>query len=361
MKGINKPARLWLVLGLALLLGLGNTVWAEQQAALTGGLSRVRVGNTVVEVEGGFIRSLKGNEVQVWLLGLSAQIKLYPWQKTATTSPQKLKFKLANLYPSRISLEGVESFQASDKGISFQLELAPGQNKRIKLKTLWDEPGFQFVVMGDNRDNPKIFQKVLRRANRHKPLFLVNCGDIVTNGTRAEYYQFLNFIQEADYPFFFALGNHDILRRGRKVFNELFGPAYYSFRFAGCHFIILDNSYARLSDTQYRWLSKELAANTDLRSFIFLHVPPFDPHPQRRYGMDLPLNTQWLFDLVAKYKVDTVFAAHIHSYGEIQKGKTNYIITGGAGAPLHGKNSFFHYVLVTVTPDEVKTEVIKVE
>ena len=351
-----------LLLSLLLSLLRAGPVAAGEQARMSGGLSRLRVGNTVIKVKNGFIRSLRGDEIFIRLQGLGAQIDLFPWQDAAETGARTLNFIISNVYPPRVKLEGegVRDFQSTARAVKFQLLVAPRQRRRITLTPVWDEPGFQFVVMGDSRGNPEVFSRLLRQANQHRPLFFVNCGDLVTNGSRKEYYRFLKLIQQAHYPFFFTLGNHDILRQGKRVFNELFGPDYYSFSFAGSQFIFLDNALGRLSDNQYQWLQETLEKSRAAHKFIFLHIPPFMPRPRRRHLMDLPLNRQWFFDLVERHRVDIVFASHFHGYLEGKKGPTRYIISGAAGAPLDEKDGYFHYILVSVGPEGVKTDVVKV-
>ncbi len=63
-----------------------------------------------------------------------------------------------------------------------------------------------------------------------------------------------------------------------------------------------------------------------------------------------------------KYKVDTVFASHIHAYFDETKNGINYIITGGAGSELWGIDAdhyFNHYVKVEVDGDKISKEVIR--
>ncbi|HYE77916.1 MAG TPA: twin-arginine translocation signal domain-containing protein, partial [bacterium] len=42
---------------------------------------------------------------------------------------------------------------------------------------------FTFAVMGDNRPNTKLFDKIAARTNSLQPAFVVHVGDIVDNGT----------------------------------------------------------------------------------------------------------------------------------------------------------------------------------
>ncbi len=358
-----KTNKLCLILCLVLIFTMPNTPAAAEQIynGDTGGISLIRTGNTIIEVEGGFIRNIGKKEIFIWMLALSAKIKISHFKPLSSNETNTLNFKVANLHGPRIIVEGVDNFKSGAKEITFRVKVPPKQNKLVVITTLWQEPTFQIALMGDNRDGPQIFKKILRKSNEHNPLFLINCGDLVSNGKAEEYQDFLQYLQESDYPAFFALGNHDIPLFGRKIYNHLFGPSYFSFRYADCCFIFLDNSLGYIDEGQYLWLTALLEANKNVRKFISLHVPPIDPDPTRNYHMDLPFNTRRLLDLIDKYEVEAVFAAHLHGYAETKAGKTKYIITGGAGAPLRGANSFFHYVLITVTPTGIKHQVIKVQ
>ncbi len=50
-------------------------------------------------------------------------------------------------------------------------------------------------------------------------------------------------------------------------------------------------------------------------------------------------------NLMSTYHVDTVYLSHIHSYFEYNKDGVRYLITGGAGAELLTKNSYYHYMI----------------
>lgn len=58
-----------------------------------------------------------------------------------------------------------------------------------------------------------------------------------------------------------------------------------------------------------------------------------------------------------------VLASHVHAYARGKWGKTRFIMTGGAGAPLSGpkdsKHYFYNYVKVTVTPKGVSYKTVR--
>ncbi len=373
-----------------------------QGTLITGGLSRIRVADTLVTVEGGFITEVIENELHIRALSLSPRIILendpvvssqaaleesLPGDNKLTGLPlpedesqgigsagqdnlaqappesavQTFELKISNIDPQAIILEGDAQLQRNDREVTIKVALAACEKKVLKLQTpLPDTDSFSFAVMGDSRGSERTFKSILKKLNQTKPLFAVNCGDLVENGKRGEYRRFKRQISRFKYPLFFSLGNHDILWWGRMVYQEYFGPTYYSFDFGESHFIFLDNALGRIDDYQFRWLEHDLQQNTKAHTFMFMHIPPFDPRPDKYHAMNSQLNAQYLMDLASRYQVDRVFCSHIHEYLREEREGVVYIITGGAGAELRNPDAFYHYVLITVGPDGITEEVIKV-
>jgi serine/threonine-protein phosphatase CPPED1 len=103
-------------------------------------------------------------------------------------------------------------------------------------------------------------------------------------------------------------------------------------------------------------LQKSQAYKTRL---VFLHVPLFDPSGSPKPHSLPPEAASQLLSLFKKYKVNHVFAAHIHGYYAGHWEGLPYTITGGAGAPLYGTNSghdFYHYLKVTIAGGQVQVQ-----
>ena len=218
---------------------------------------------------------------------------------------------------------------------------------------------FRFVVMGDNRGNYEVLRELIVSANREQPAFMINTGDLVTRGGRKEYLRFLAVIRQSHVPYFTVLGNHDVGGDGLGTYRQIFGDENYTFDYAGCRFIVLDNSRSRFPEERLRWLDQQL--DTPLRKFVFLHKPPdvgnwrkpFDAAPWHE-------NALRFTELVGRRKVDRVFVGHIHAYGEKEIEGVRYVLSGGAGAPLDpSPHAYFHYVLVTVSPAGIQDRVVR--
>ena len=66
------------------------------------------------------------------------------------------------------------------------------------------------------------------------------------------------------------------------------------------------------------------------------------------HGFQDPEEAATFENLMSKYHVDTVYLSHIHSYLEYTKDGVRYLITGGAGAELLTKNSYYHYMIAKI-------------
>ncbi len=371
-----------------ILLGLAGFPAAKfvfaQGTLITGGLSRIRVADTLVSVEGGFITEVVGNKLYIRALSLSPRIilesdpidskvsaadgassessalSLAGDEIQSISSDKAFDINIYNINPQRIVLEGESKLQRDDDKVSIKTTLAPCEKKVLQLQTIFpDKDSFSFAVMGDSLGRNNTFKNILKKLNKSEPLFAANLGDLVNDGKRKEYRRVRRQIGLFKYPLFFALGNHDVLWWGRMVYQEYFGPTYYSFDFRDAHFIFLDNASGRIDDRQFRWLEEDLQQNTKTRTFVFMHLPPFDPRPDKYHAMNRRLNAQYFMHLASKYRVDRVFCSHIHEYLREERDGVVYIITGGAGAELRNPDAYYHYVQITVGPEGITEEIIK--
>jgi hypothetical protein len=236
---------------------------------------------------------------------------------------------------------------------------------------------WRFAVIGDTAAG-SIGQKAVASAlyNACKPDMLLIAGDIVyQNGRLSEYFRRFFPIFNADKPgrdgvplmrstlFVAAPGNHDTARGAFSEGSNLDlypdGLAYYevwrqplngpveakpgvnspnvrgsathvdcfkraagntfprmgnfSYDYANAHFVVLDaNLYMNWQDGKLRaWLEQDLQkAQLAKWRFVMFHQPPFnaDLHHGDEQQMRL------VADIFQRYKVDVVFAGHVHNY-----------------------------------------------
>ena len=103
-------------------------------------------------------------------------------------------------------------------------------------------------------------------------------------------------------------------------YHDRFGPSWYSWSEAGCHFVVLNsqimNGPLPEVQVQQKWLEDDLAAHAGVPTFLFLHLAPFlvaeEEQGLGHYdNIDQPARG-WLLDLVRDHDVRMVLSGHSH-------------------------------------------------
>ncbi len=103
-------------------------------------------------------------------------------------------------------------------------------------------------------------------------------------------------------------------------YHSRFGRSWDSWDQDGLHFVVLNsqimNSTLPEAAEQAQWLETDLAGHDNQRIFLFLHLPPFlhdDQEPDLGHYDNLAEPARsWLLKLVQHYRVERLFAAHVH-------------------------------------------------
>lgn len=240
------------------------------------------------------------------------------------------------------------------------------------VKDRYQGGGLDFAFLGDSKNSP-VFSYLVRKLNNDQSLqFAIIGGDLVLYPASETFRSFLKQRRDLQIPSLALPGNHDVAFGNMGMYYKIFGRMYYSFSLGNSKFIMLDNSNeTNLGVEQEAWLEQELKDGLHYKyRFVFMHVPLWDPRDKPgamvRYAHSLkdPDTARRLEDLFVKYKVTALFASHIHAYYEETNRGIHTIISGGAGAELVGSkpdHTFYHYVKVKVTDQEVKTSVVKLD
>jgi predicted phosphodiesterase len=240
-----------------------------------------------------------------------------------------------------------------------------------KIAQVKNKKGFKFAVCGDPHSNWKVYEKVLKSAQKKKAEFLINVGDLTRVGAESEYYEGKKLMSEYGYDQYLVIGGHDLTGDGEKWYRKYFGKDYQSWDAGEAHFVVLNNADQKegISEEQLKWLDEDLMRNDQPLVFIFVHQPIDFPYASPETVGYLTAQSQEreqeLAALLKRHKVDAVFAGHLHSYLTYQIEDISAIITGGAGGPLYSlpflEKTPYHYVLVTVAGNQFDWEMIKVE
>jgi Icc-related predicted phosphoesterase len=224
-------------------------------------------------------------------------------------------------------------------------------NKPIRV------PGhFDFVVLGDSRNGPEVFPRLMEQALARQPLFILQVGDMVNNGKPEEFESYARQIAALPVPLIHVPGNHD-LRNGEAAYLKYVGAPNWFFDLGPVRFIGLDNARGMFTPEALAMARKAL---TDQKICLpAFHYPP-PVGRWRVHAMDEEKDrngSREIFELIRKAKTPMVFLGHIHLYDEMDIDGTRYIISAGGGAPLHGKYNFgkaeYGFLLVRVRPSGI--------
>jgi len=180
------------------------------------------------------------------------------------------------------------------------------------------------------------FSKTIAEINSLRPAFVWDMGDmsLYPNAGRA----YLDCAGQFQTPYRACPGNHDIALNDanpRRLFNDSFGPAYYSFDYGGVHFITLDGNKvverqgkntidACIDPLQMAWLKADLQATPEQTPIICgVHIPIVSTYIERRGGgafpEDFPIAPQFnkpraeeLINTLAQHNVKLVLQGHAH-------------------------------------------------
>ncbi|MCL5072525.1 MAG: metallophosphoesterase [Actinobacteria bacterium] len=238
---------------------------------------------------------------------------------------------------------------------------------------------FSFTVAGDNRPannelpQPDVFREILNSIKHENPSFFVNTGDIIMGNTQNPSIlerQFSGYIHATSIlalPMYISPGNHDVANSvSRKLFEKFFldsgSEFFYSFKFEGINFIILNayepGNWGALKGQELLWLESTLTKMKEEEVFVFIHPPVYSvlnpdciTDGSKHVAFSSKKNQDYIRELFKTFKVDGVFNGHEHLFNKQNIDGTEYIITGGGGASLYvskEKGGFYHFLRIDV-------------
>ena len=227
---------------------------------------------------------------------------------------------------------------------------------------------YMFIAYGDTRSQPDIHRAVIARIVAAKPEFVVQTGDLVSNGRNADQWTEFDSITEplrkAGIGYYPSRGNHDLgtlyIKHAPKDYDSGNGY-YYAVTRHNSVFIAVDSMDpvgTGVGTPQYTWLENELtkAQGKAAHVFVFFHESPFSVGP---HGPDATAQRD-LHPLFVKHHVSCVFCGHDHLYYRTVRDGLHYFVTGGGGAPLYQPDnanlaiqgdvysSVYHYIKLVV-------------
>ncbi|MDT8317211.1 MAG: hypothetical protein RQ824_04365 [bacterium] len=346
-----------ITLGITLIL-MPTKVGAFFNSERTGGMSEIYIADSSVKVAGGFIDRYSGNSISVRAKGLEISLNI---DNSSSDEGKTFDFTVNNINAEITEIVGWAGDDLVKEGnsLKFEVNVEARKVRALKLAPKLADDNFKFIVFGESKGGRHVFKRVLGDINYRKPLFAISCGDMLEDSSKKEYDRFLKDIGEVNVPFLTVAGRSELQDGGMLEYEDALGASYYSFDFKNSHFVVLSNGEGRISEEQFLWLENDLMLNKALNTFVFMHLPAFDPRPARKQPMLFGGQHLRLIKTFEKYNVSMVFSAGIASYFRDARAGTTYIVTGGGGSELASADAFHNYIIVEVSADKVKDNVVK--
>ena len=253
-----------------------------------------------------------------------------------------------------------------------------------------DQPeSFDFVFITDMHLDSRKFGIPKVRASlreiqelRPKPALLWAQGDICLQGKAGK--EYLECLADVKIPVRNGPGNHEMLlehKNPRGQFEQMFGPTYYSFDWAGIHAIVLDGNkpipglkdwkavHGAVEGSELAWLRADLAAQPEGKPIVVgVHIPVVSTYPERREKSpeDAPYweitNHEAITRLLARHRVRLVLQGHMHENERTTVDGVEYVESislsgswyqGGAGMERGVDGTPRGYRIVSVRGDKI--------
>ncbi len=203
-------------------------------------------------------------------------------------------------------------------------------------------------------DTGAYLERAVAHVNRLRPrpdaIFLT--GDLVDQGSAAEYARLRAMLDGLDRRYFLIPGNHDDRDQLRTTFRDVIptmppdGFIQYAFALGSLHVIALDtldpgSHGGRLCDARLDWIARQMRAMADRPVLVMMHHPPFATGIEHMDHMGLAEGAGQLGAIVADHgNVVRILCGHVH----------RPIVANWHGTTVSTTPSTSHQVGLTLVP-----------
>ncbi|MFN2339744.1 MAG: glycosyltransferase [Halanaerobium sp.] len=238
------------------------------------------------------------------------------------------------------------------------------------IKENIEDDNYTFAVVGNIENSIAIFDnRILEKINQNQVDFIISTGNNLRDGDESKYRVFYRTLEKLNIPFLTAVGRREIADGGNENFYKYFGPFYFSFEIGDSYFIFLDTTENTNLSWQQQWLQSVLEESSESeKRFVIMNKTPVEIDSEML--VDDEINyieseelRNFYQNIFAEYSVDSVFSSNIEIFHQEKIKGVDYYISGGAGGNLmfDNENSFYHYLLINVSGEEIEVSVDRLE
>jgi len=293
-------------------------------------------------VEGGIVLEENKDSIQIRSISPNTDIQVQGFQGDIEVRNSHLNSEI----------QGIEEYEVDKTDI--RLEVEDTKEKAITINAP-EKTDFDFAVIGDTQGMNQIFQDAVDDMSDIE--FLLHTGDLTPHSQIDEYHAVIEVMNDADFPVYPTIGNHDNRFNGTEIYEELIAPTEYSFVYSDYNFIFLDTAELLLTEDQIDWIDSQVLE--DKQNVIVTHAPYFDPFGGNHTLGEDEDSDEMLENYISEGNIDVFMSGHIHAYYEDVKDGTQRLITGGGGGSL--VDGVHHYTHVKAQDSELTFEKVPID
>jgi Icc protein len=235
----------------------------------------------------------------------------------------------------------------------------------IQAQAISGQDKFSFVFLPDIHLQPDSavvagFENMVSQVNRLHPDFILTGGDMIytAKNVNDEKAKSLFDLMDLEFkrfrmPVYLTMGNHETVgitagsgidstnqMWGKRMYESRYGKRFYTFRYKGWKFFILDGikilveekNYTQGVDSlQLEWIRNELLETDKTTPIIIsIHTPLINPHAFEGPGIPaISDNSARVLDLFRSHNLKIVLEGHTHLYMNLYFNEI-YYISGGS-------------------------------
>jgi len=152
--------------------------------------------------------------------------------------------------------------------------------KQLKKLVAGGEPpeAWSFLAFGDTHDEYDELARAVETMNQTDARLALIAGDLADRGTLQEFEWSAAQYLKLQIPFVTAIGNHDQLSGGVRVYEQMYGPRDYTFEYGGLKFVVFDSNTLENPQAPRRdWLTAQVKDHGDAKVVLLTHQSPLSP------------------------------------------------------------------------------------